>query len=192
MAAEIFHLKPFEPIGSDTKLSITGMVTLEGTRLTIAYLLSGGLEKVAIAPLDSEGTRPKGTRRDRLWEQTCFEFFLTSSSKPTAHTPYWEFNLSPSKEWNIFSLDKYRQGKKEELAISHLPFDVEKREEDIYIDLEMDTSTLTSIDQSLWLGVSAVVLLKTGQQTFWAITHPSLAADFHHPESFVLSLDPSP
>ncbi len=54
----------------------------------------------------------------------------------------------------------------------------------------MDVSPLVSTDQPLRLGVSAVILLETGEQTFWAIAHPRPAADFHHHQSFVLSLRP--
>jgi len=185
MTSKIFQLQPFEPIAADTKLSISGKVTLAGTQLTIAYLLSGDLEKVAIAPPDS-----KGIRRDRLWEQTCFEFFLAASLAPTASTPYWEFNLSPSKDWNIFALDGYRQGLKEELRLFHLPFDIDSQTESIRLKLTMDVSPLVSTAQPLQLGISAVILLETGQQTFWAIAHPEPAADFHHHQGFVLSLRP--
>ncbi len=55
MTSEIFHLEPFEPIAADIELSVSGTVTLEGTQLTITYLLSGNLEKVAIASPHSEG-----------------------------------------------------------------------------------------------------------------------------------------
>jgi hypothetical protein len=185
MTSEIFHLEPFEPIAADIELSVSGKATLEGTQLAIVYLLSGELEKVAIAPPHLEGTR-----RDRLWEQTCFEFFLTDSSKPTADTPYWEFNLSPSKDWNVFVLDGYRQGLREESTVSYLPFDIERQEESLRLRLTMDVSPLARTNQPLQFGVSAVILLETGQQTFWAIAHPGPAADFHHHQSFVLSLRP--
>lgn len=184
MASEIFFLEPFEALALDTTLSISGMVTLEGTKLTIAYLLSGDLEKVAIAPLGSGGGR-----RDRLWEQTCFEFFLASGPEQTKNTPYWEFNLSPSGDWNVFALDGYRQGLREEEAIAHLSFSVERRPESIYLDLwEMEVSDLVNVEQPLWIGVSAVIILRDEKQTYWAIAHPGSEADFHHPESFVLCL----
>ena len=190
MASEIFYLEPFEPLSADIALSIGGRVTLEGTKLTIAYLLSGDLEKVAIASNPSSGpsSGSTGARRDRLWEQTCFEFFLACGPAPTKATPYWEFNLSPSGDWNVFALEGYRRGLKEETAISNLSFDVERKPESIYLNLwEMDVSDLATGDRPLWVGVSAVVVLKS-EQTFWAIAHPGTEADFHHPKSFVLSL----
>lgn len=184
MTSKIFHLAPFEPLAAGINLSITGTVALKGTRLSVAYRLGGDLEKVEIETIGSGGAR-----RDRLWEQTCFEFFLASGPKPTADTPYWEFNLSPSKDWNVFALDGHRRGLREELAIAYLPVGIARVSEGICLDLrEMNISSLVTVSQPLWLGVSAVVSLKTGEQTFWAIAHPRLEADFHHPDSFVLSL----
>ncbi len=187
MASKTFFLAPFEAAPEIT-LSINGTVTLAGTQLTIVYLLSGDLEKVAIAPDTSHHSKLGGARRDRLWEQTCFEFFLSSDLEPTEHTPYWEFNLSPSGDWNVFALDGYRQGLKEEAAISHLSFQVERSSESVYLKLETDVSDLVNVDRPRSLGVSAVVVLEDGTQTFWAIAHPGAEADFHHPKSFVVIL----
>lgn len=184
MISRTFRLEPFEPLAPDMHLSITGRVIREGTDLSLDYWLSGDLEKVEVAPIGSGGAR-----RDRLWEQTCFEFFLVSEPKPTADTPYWEFNLSPSKDWNVYALDRYRRGLREESTISHLPFDIEKEQNEIHLNLQkIDISSLVSVNQPLWLGVSAVISIKAKEQTFWAIVHPALEADFHHPDSFVLSV----
>lgn len=188
MNTELFQLKSSEAIAPDINLAASGMVMLEGTQLTIAFLLSGDLEKVAIAPSKSKAGIG-AARGDRLWEQTCFEFFLAAGPKPTTNTPYWEFNLSPSGDWNIFALDGYRRGLKEEDAISYLSFGVENKPESVCLDLrDVDISRLVSLNQPLWLGVSAVIVLKTGVQTFWAIAHPRPEPDFHHPDSFVLAL----
>ena len=188
MGAQMFHLQPFEAIPLDISLSLTGMVTLEDTQLTITYLLSGDLEQAVIAPSISNSGL-EGDRRDRLWEQTCFEFFLAYGSNPTTHTPYWEFNLSPSGDWNVFSLEGYRQGSKEEMAISHLSFGVERKPKSLYLELwQLDVSSLMGANQPLSIGVSAVLLLATGKQTLWAIAHPGPEPDFHHPDSFVLAL----
>ncbi|EDX84213.1 hypothetical protein S7335_1910 [Synechococcus sp. PCC 7335] len=191
-------MRPFAALPENISLSISGRVTLEETWLTIAYSLSGDWEQAVILPSRSQPSRSQpsrskreleGARRDRLWEQTCFEFFLAWGSKPTIHTPYWEFNLSPSGDWNVFSLESYRQGPKEEAAISHLPLEVERKSKSFRLNLHRtDVSSLVSANQPLWLGVSAVVLLETGRQTFWAIAHPAPEPDFHHPGSFVLAL----
>ena len=59
-------------------------------------------------------------RRDRLWEETCFEFFLAVKNSPR----YWEFNLSPAGHWNVYRFADYRQGMQEEPAFASLPFSV--------------------------------------------------------------------
>jgi hypothetical protein len=41
---------------------------------------------------------------------------------------------------------------------------------------------------ALELGLAAVLRHGSGALSFWALTHPGPAADFHHPDSFTLSL----
>ncbi len=184
MASRMFFLRPFEALSPDIALSINGTVALEGTQLTVAYLLSGDLDKVTIPSLGLGGGR-----RDRLWEQTCFELFWASGPVPTTTTPYWEINLSPSGDWNVFALDGYRQGLKEEATISRLSFGVARKPEGICLNLwNMDIGDLVNVNQPLWLGISAVIVLESREQTYWAIAHPGSEADFHHHGSFVLSL----
>jgi len=60
-------------------------------------------------------------REDRLWEKTCFEFFIKMGTGRSA--AYWEFNLSPNGGWNVFSLPGYRQKLKEERAFLAAVFD---------------------------------------------------------------------
>jgi len=191
-----FTLIPFEPLpdaGPDAvpdavSLSITGAVTREGDQLTISYLMAGDVDAVVLPPFNTTDVR-----QDRLWEQTCFEFFLTVGSEGAADTkfdsaPYWEFNLSPTGAWNVFALDGYRAGLREEAAFSRLPFSVSQSAEGVRLDASIALGGLGLADAQWLLGVSTVCVLETGEESFWAIAHPGLEADFHSAGSFVLPL----
>ena len=52
-------------------------------------------------------------RRDELWQSTCLELFIAQPNEPR----YWEINLSPSGDWNIYRLSGYRQGLQAEPSI---------------------------------------------------------------------------
>lgn len=45
-------------------------------------------------------------RRDELWQSTCFEAFFAEPGQER----YWEINLAPNGHWNVYRLDRYRQG----------------------------------------------------------------------------------
>ncbi len=53
-------------------------------------------------------------------------------------TKYWEFNLSPAGDWNVYRFTDYRQGMEEETAISSLPFNLEMRSRIWQLDLKFD------------------------------------------------------
>ena len=178
MVAAEFELVPFEATEQTAKLSIKGRVARKKGILSIQYRLSGDLALVNIPALGKGGRR-----QDRLWEQTCFEFFLTQEQQR-----YWEFNFSPSGDWNVFSLTGYRQGLEEETAFSKMPLEAWQGFQGLQLETKVPLKSLVAADQPVSLGISAVVVLKSGMETFWAIAHPGAEADFHHPDSFVLSL----
>ncbi|MEL6471035.1 MAG: DOMON-like domain-containing protein [Cyanobacteria bacterium J06623_4] len=178
MATEAFELVPFKPNEQTAKLSIKGKVSRKRGVLSIQYRLAGDLALVAI-PTVGKG----GRRQDRLWEKTCFECFLSQGG-----AGYWECNFSPSSDWNVFALTGYRQGLKEETAFSQMPIEAWQGFEGLQLQVKLPLADLVEADQPLRLGVSAVVVLKSGEETFWAIAHPAAEADFHHPDSFAIAL----
>lgn len=186
-----FALSPFEPPVSTTAsttastqdLTISGTVVRNQAQLSISYTLAGDLHKVRL-PF-GEG---RSLRRDRLWTQTCFEFFLAEGAVRSPRSPYWEFNLSPAGDWNVFSLSGYRQGLKEETAVAALPFTVCASPNKLQLKISVDLADLIDPLQPLRLGIATVVVLTTGEETFWAIAHCGAEPDFHHSDSFVIEL----
>ena len=190
-----FVLRPFEATkqaGGQTDkqtneqtadLFLNAEVSRSETTLSIVYTLSGDLSSVVIPPV-GQGRE----RRDRLWEKTCFEFFIMQGEKPSKTSPYWEFNLSPTGDWNVFALSGYRDGLKEETAFSAMPFTIQTASTELQLEISVDIDPLLLTTEPLFLGMSAVILLAQEQETFWAVAHPSSEADFHHPDSFVIRL----
>jgi hypothetical protein len=203
-AETTFTLKPFAPTAETTDLAVTATVTRKQDLLSISYCLKGDLAKVALpaeilaANVDAQGkggahapgkSSADAQRKDRLWERTCFEFFLAEGFEHTRAAPYWEFNLSPTGDWNVFSLQRYRQGLKEESAFLTMPVTLRTSANALHLGVSVDTSALVGSNQPLRLGISAVLLLHSQQESFWAVAHPASEADFHHPDSFVIALN---
>ena len=125
-------------------------------------------------------------RADGLWRTTCFELFL----RPQGGQSYHEYNFAPSGQWAAYSFDDYREGMR----------DLALREE-----LELGHSWL---GQSWWLdvepilpdwskapfdvGLSAVIEEIDSTKSYWALRHPPGKPDFHHPDSFALTLEAPP
>ncbi|NJM77415.1 MAG: hypothetical protein HC852_18550 [Acaryochloridaceae cyanobacterium RU_4_10] len=71
MSDRTFELQPFSVVSAPPNLKIVGSIGRDRNTLKIRYSLMGPLETVAIPPSVDEPIRKNG-----LWEETCFEFFL--------------------------------------------------------------------------------------------------------------------
>ena len=173
-----FRLIPFASDALPT-IEIVGNIDRGDNILSIEYQLLGDLDSVAIA---SPAVAP--SRKFALWEATCFELFLGVLGDRN----YWEFNLSPSGDWNVFRLDDYRQGLRDEIAFTTLPFDVDRSANSLILKLEFDLSKIISIDRQLEVSVTTVIRSSQDQLSYWALTHIGEEADFHSRDSFVIQL----
>lgn len=142
-----------------------------GDILALEYRLAGPVEAVLWPPPASRD------RTGDLWRTTCFEAFVETAEG------YAEFNLSPSGAWAAYGFDGYRRGMRP--LETPAPFIVTRHAPGMFVltvDLALPTGT------SGRLGLSAVVQGVDGMISYWALRHPSDKPDFHHPDSFVLSL----
>ncbi|WP_455200022.1 DOMON-like domain-containing protein [Kaarinaea lacus] len=176
-----FVLQPFDSRAAD-RLSITvsGKVILDKNLIQISYQLQGNVNEINL-PQHSE----RASRKDKLWESTCFELFITK----TGISDYWEYNLSPSKDWAVFRFTDYRENKTDELTISN-----------IVIDTRIDNGTLFELNSSLPLpdtlaghrirvGISAVIQDNSNDIHYYALDHHKQQPDFHDRKSFTISLE---
>lgn len=177
MNEQAFELLPFSAVGALSDLKIRGFVGRDRNLLKIRYSLMGPLETVVIPqPVDQP------SRKNGLWEETCFEFFL--GVQDTSN--YWEFNLSPAGHWNVYRFDRYRQGMQEEAAIASLPFSVKETVDSLLLVLELNLDGLVPIDRRLEVAISTVIKTKDAAVSYWALTHPGAQADFHRRDSFTI------
>ena len=170
-----FALRSFTP--PPASLALAGSVRRDGDRLSLHYRLEDPEGLVLLPPATAT---PR--RRDELWTATCFEFFL---AEPGAE-PYWEVNLSPSGDWNLYRLSGYRQGLAPEPAIGALPFVVQRDGSGLEVMVTLDLGALPLEGRPLELAITAVLELRDGEILYWALRHPGEQADFHWREGFGL------
>jgi hypothetical protein len=179
MSEESFSLICF-PAAQTPDISITGSVSLQKNIVQLHYSLTGSIESIL---LPSASVHPG--RKDDLWKHTCFEFFLAIKG----HPHYWEFNMSPSGDWNVYHMDDYRRiGFREETSIQRLLFEFQKEASGLTLEAWADLNPLLQPNQILEFGIATVIQTVDRAETFWALAHPAPVADFHLRESFILEL----
>lgn len=166
-------------------IEITGELERRGDRLQLSYKLTGDVAAVKLP-----GLTALAQRRNQLWQRSCFELFLGIQGEPG----YWEFNLSPNGDWNVYRLSGYREGLTPELAYGALPFTVMVTESFCTLDLDLDLSQIVAADQALEVGLTTVIEeraeseTESGRISYWAIAHTGPEADFHRRDSFGIQL----
>ena len=179
MSEQSFSLIPF-PAPALPALTIMGRISFQNHLLSLQYSLAGNIDDVMLPP-----ALLKPSRRNELWKTTCFEFFLAIKDQ----SGYWEFNLSPSGDWNVYRMDAYRRiGFREETGISRLPFAFQKESGKCLLEVFIDLTPIFRHEQELHLGITAIIQTKDGAESYWALTHPASQPDFHLRESFILPL----
>ncbi|WP_339928702.1 DOMON-like domain-containing protein [uncultured Brevundimonas sp.] len=151
----------------------------EPSVLALDYVLSGDLFQVLVP------TWTGRMRADDLWRHTCFEAFVRAGSGPGYH----EVNLSPSGEWAVYGFEAYREGRTSPDGVESQTL-VRASDDDQFAMTAI--VRLDGLDPAVpWsIGLSAVVEVVEGGTSYWALTHPSASPDFHHPDSFTLTLPP--
>lgn len=147
--------------------------------LHVCFTLNGPLNHLQIP---APASHPQ--RRDKLWQESCFEFFIAEVGAKT----YWEVNLSPSGHWNVFRFDCYRQGMQQEKNIASLPIRITKSPHMFTLEVVLDLDGLHLTGKALQAGISAVLLSESNNLSFWALTHPCRKPDFHDRKGFLLFL----
>lgn len=56
--------------------------------------------------------------------------------------------------------------------------------------IRIDDAFPTSPDESVRVGLCAVIEETDGTKSYWALRHPPGPPDFHHPDCFALTLGP--
>lgn len=175
---ENFSLKPFIAPVSGVE-GVCGSVCLSDEALLVTYTLTGNISSISV-PL------PQGPpiRRDALWKKTCFECFVQC----VGSEDYYEVNLSPGGAWNVYHFDAYRTGMTEEQGVLAVGATTSTAVDQVVLQCRIPCPCLLKGDASINVGVSCVLLHKTGALSYWALEHPGDKPDFHDPGSFRIQL----
>ena len=189
MRSHFFRLVPFAipgvPIGTipaSLEIEITGTVALEAGALNVIYCISGATERVKYA---RAGTQP--SRKNELWRTTCFELFM----KVPAGSEYWEVNLAPSRDWNMYHFTGYRSALQQELLVTDINIATEVAQSRLVSLRATLPLPLSVVGQKLALGISSVIEDHDGNLHYFALRHCGIKPDFHDPAGFDITLDPS-
>ena len=179
MTRQPFTLIPFacNPAADDFK--VNGLVERSVEKLIIDYSLEGPLDRLFLRP-----PAKMSVRKDRLWEETCFECFIGADSK----SRYWEINLSPAGHWNVYQFDDYRAGMKEASACSLLPSVPVSAPDQFKMRCEVDLNTLGLANTEINIGPCAILMTTDLKVVHWAMAHPDSKPDFHRQDGFKLHL----
>jgi hypothetical protein len=158
---------------------LDAQVWRQARSLRIRYQLQGPIEALVLPDLAEERRR-----LDDLWQGTCFEAFLAVAGSQ----PYWEINLAPTGDWNVYHLSGYRQNLEPELAFETFPFTSQRTTSTFQLDACVDLDPIGPGREGLEVALAAMIKHRSGALSHWALAHPAVKADFHHRGGFALRL----
>ena len=113
----MLRLHPFKQDARRQGIVLEGNLRWFDNQLLLEFRLQGPQEDL-VCPSQTATAQ----RLDGLWQSTCLEAFFAIPGE--AH--YWEFNLSPSGDWNLYRLEEYRQGLRQEQGMGISAISLEK------------------------------------------------------------------
>ncbi|MDI6748033.1 MAG: DOMON-like domain-containing protein [Rhodocyclaceae bacterium] len=158
-------------------------VTLTGTSaggLTLGYAIRGPTRTLRIPTLHTPSSA------DALWRHTCCELFVSAAN----HTPYREFNFSPSGQSAVYDFLDYRQRATADPRCTPPEIRVIQTEALLQLDVMLAEDALPPAD-ALRIALAVVLEADDGSLGFWALAHPAGKPDFHHRAGFTLNHTPA-
>ena len=148
--------------------------------LQLIYRLAAQLDQLKIPERQSPGFA------DGLWQQTCFELFITTPDNAT----YQEFNFSPSGQWAVYRFRDYRQ-RLEWNSQQHYAIHIKQDNYQLELQVIIPAIDLPLIlpGTTVHLGLTAVIEKSDGQLFYWALNHPKAVPDFHDRAGFIYTLN---
>ena len=187
MVSQVRRLSP-HPAAPAPSCSISaGMIWRETGALTLTYLVlplernvhRSWIDQLLKARPDSSGS---GQRLDHLWEHTCFEAFLAVPDQSV----YWELNVAPSGDWNLYRFHDYRHLEAVEERCSPPEVTVEPLGAGVRCSVALDPCNFWPDALVPEIALTMVVEPTPGDLSYWALSHPGDQADFHDRRGFLV------
>jgi hypothetical protein len=155
----------------------------EAGELHFAYQLRGDMVRLLIPPAEDN------SRRDALWEHTCFEAFVAVAGE----TAYLEFNFSPSGQWAAYHFSAYRQPDPSQMLplAPRISAHLSAGRLDLLATVPCAALPPAFASAPLQIGLSAVIEscdTVDDHRSYWALRHPAERPDFHLRQGFALEL----
>lgn len=184
MKMQNFSLIPYGHVQKSRDLQVKGSLRRHNNLISIWFHLVG-VELIYLP----EKLACSQQRTEELWKTTCFELFFTRSQAPHQASQYWEVNLAPTGEWDVYRFEGYRQGMLREEGIDQLSSKVMLHDGCLTLHCTISLNNIEIAKDPLSVGVSSVLHHKaTNQCSYWALSHGEERADFHNPDTFILTL----
>jgi len=183
MRDPLLDLRPFASTGSAAAF-VGADAARAGGRLHLRFHLQA--EPHGAWRIPAVSSPP--ARRDRLWERTCCEAFVAAEGSAA----YWEINLAPSGDWNVYRFDGPRHGMRTEERVSQLPLQRrgDAHAEPLTMAATLDLAQIPELTTApLQIALAAVVERADGQLSHWALRHGGAQPDFHDRETFLVRVE---
>jgi hypothetical protein len=168
-----FSLIPFDN-ESAPKIFLDCELNFPQDSLFISYKLTGDIEKIEL------GREPRHERVIKLWEKTCFELFIKNN-----RDEYMEFNFSPVFEWNAFFFPKKGEALTEWKKMDSVKFDILDSLDVFEVIVEINKKKFPeNFFEGCQAGITTVIKEKTGNLSYWALSHHDQRPNFHNFKSF--------
>ena len=145
--------------------------------LTLSYRLHGAPRDILIPPAQLSSPA------DGLWQHTCCELFIAPVHSPK----YEEFNFAPSGQWANYRFNAYRERDHDFTASLAPRITFQTLDDGFQLDATLSPAQLPNAEA--WqISLSVVLEAADGSKSYWALTHCTHQPDFHHRQSFSLTL----
>jgi hypothetical protein len=178
----LFQLTPFNK-ETNQDVSITGSIGFLSGELHVQYTLHQA-SHANTSPALWPSAKQTACRRDGIWRSTCMELFISTPSMQR----YWEYNFSPSGDWNIYQLSGYRSNLQADASCRQPSITQRTQSGDYELAVITQLPPALIHQQDLILAITAVVEQRYGQLSYWALQHGGSEADFHRRDGFQLHL----
>ena len=175
-------LHPDSLCSAVTRIEVEGARSRAGS-LALCYFVTGRISDLRMPSVTTGG------RTDGLWQHTCFEAFVGTSTG----AGYYEFNFAPSTQWAAYRFSGYRSGMHVATEMPAPWIEVRSSREyyTLQASLELDQLSMLPRDAGWRLGLSALIEETSGHKSYWALAHPPGKPDFHHCDCFAYELNPA-